>query len=156
MERGVALRKACGADATLQHRIIHARSEEALGGVCYSKSAISRRRRYAGERLSWAGDWCFCLHFSSLLAWQGRSKQAPITNCDRYAASDLDSGKTGVPFEKIDPKIAIPACEEAVRTYPRSTRLIFELGRSYLKGGDFAAALVRFSAGGGAGVFSSA
>ncbi|HEY5210517.1 MAG TPA: tetratricopeptide repeat protein [Stellaceae bacterium] len=74
-------------------------------------------------------------------------QSAPITDCDRYAASDLDRVAPGVPFEKINPKIAIPACEEAVQAYPDSPRLVFELGRSYLKSTDFAAALARFRQG---------
>ena len=75
-------------------------------------------------------------------------EEAPITDCDRYAEVDLDDQtKPGIPFEKIDPKIAISACEEAVQTYPGSARLAFELGRSYSKSGDFAAALVQFRQG---------
>ena len=77
--------------------------------------------------------------------------EAPFTDCDLYAASEWDHTKSGVPFEKIDPKIAIPACEDAVRTYPGSARLVFELGRSYLKSGDFGAALIRFRQGAGQG-----
>jgi TPR repeat protein len=71
-------------------------------------------------------------------------QEAPATGCDRYAASDFGQIKSGISFEKIDPIVAIPACEEAVRTYPGSTRLVFQLGRSYLKSGDFDAALGRF------------
>ncbi|MGC9953638.1 MAG: tetratricopeptide repeat protein [Rhizomicrobium sp.] len=71
-------------------------------------------------------------------------REVPLTDCDRYAASDFGQTKSGVPFEKIDPRAAIPACEVAVRIYPGSTRLVFELGRSYLKGGSFNAALARF------------
>jgi uncharacterized protein len=72
---------------------------------------------------------------------------APLTDCDRHAASELDHADPGVPFERIDPEAAIPACEEAVRAYPDSARLVFELGRSYLKGGNFAAAWARFRQG---------
>jgi len=82
------------------------------------------------------------LVFCPCLAWAGQ--ETPATDCDRYAGSALDQTNSGVPFEKINSKVAIPACEEAVRTHPGSARLIFELGRSYLKGGDFAAALTRF------------
>ncbi len=74
------------------------------------------------------------------------AQEAPFTNCDAYAAIDVGPGqnRSGVAFDKIDPKIAVPACEEAVRRYPGSTRLIFELGRSYSKSGNFAAALGQF------------
>ena len=96
--------------------------------------------------VAWRGFVLFSvLVFSPCLAWA--EQEAPVTDCDRYAASELDQTNPGVPFEKIDRKAAIPACEEAVRTYPGSARLIFELGRSYLKGGDFAAALMRFRQG---------
>jgi TPR repeat protein len=55
------------------------------------------------------------------------------TDCDRYAASDFDkqSPVVGIPFDKIDPKMAIPACLEAVSKDPDSARLNFELGRAY-------------------------
>ena len=69
--------------------------------------------------------------------------EVPLTDCDRSAARDFGQTKSGVPFEKIDRRAAIPACEVAVRKYPGSTRLIFELGRSYLKGGNYNAALAR-------------
>jgi uncharacterized protein len=73
-------------------------------------------------------------------------EEAPFTDCDKYAATDLKTGSShdGVPFEKIDPKVAIPACEEAVRKYPNSARLVFELGRSYSRNGDYGPALGRF------------
>lgn len=71
-------------------------------------------------------------------------QEAPHTDCDRYAASDLGPINSGVPFEKIEPSVAIPACENALRTYPDSNRLVYELGRSYLKGRIFDAALSRF------------
>lgn len=50
--------------------------------------------------------------------------------CDNYAAE-------AIPFEQINPGLAIPACESAVQQYPNSARLIFELGRAYHKYGDF-------------------
>src|SRR6266581_2841069 len=64
-------------------------------------------------------------------------QEAPPTNCDTQAA-------ISVPFEKINPTVAIPACEEAVRRYPASNRLIFELGRSYAKSRNFSIALTHF------------
>ena len=79
-------------------------------------------------------------------------QNAPFTDCDRYAASDVGQIKSGVPFDNIDPKSAVPACEEAVRRYPDSNRLTFELGRSYLKSGDFGAALGQFRQAAGLGL----
>jgi len=68
-------------------------------------------------------------------------QEAPIGDCDRYAASDYDQTMPGVPFDKIDPKIAIPACQDAVASNPGSLRFQFELGRAYLKAEDYAVAL---------------
>jgi len=75
----------------------------------------------------------------------GAEQDAPVTDCDRYAANEngLDR-KPGVPIEKLDPTIAIPACEDAVHKYPGNARLVFQLGRSYIKSGDFGAALSRY------------
>jgi TPR repeat protein/predicted aspartyl protease len=73
-------------------------------------------------------------------------QEAPIVDCDRYAASDLDPQRkaTGVPPDQINPSLAVPACEDAVRQYPNSTRLILQLGRAYEKGNDFTAAVVQY------------
>lgn len=68
-------------------------------------------------------------------------QEAPVGDCDRYAASDYEQTMPGVPFEKIDPKIAIPACQEALKSNPNSLQFQFELGRAYLKAGDYAVAL---------------
>lgn len=66
-----------------------------------------------------------------------------VTDCDTYAASDSDPQRkaTGVPYEKIDPALAIPACESAVRQYPNNPRLSYQLGRAYLKANNIGAAL---------------
>jgi TPR repeat protein len=56
-----------------------------------------------------------------------------VTDCDRYAASEFDKEAPvkGTPFAKIDPKVAIPACIDAVAKAPDSVRLNFQLGRAY-------------------------
>jgi TPR repeat protein len=68
------------------------------------------------------------------------------TDCDTYAASPVDPERKsgGIPFEKINPNLAIPACESAVRQYPNSSRLIYQLGRAYQKNNNFSAALVQY------------
>jgi TPR repeat protein len=68
------------------------------------------------------------------------------TDCDRYAASDFDkqSLAPGVPFNKIDPTKAIPACEDAVAQKPNEARLVYQLGRAYDANKDFAKALEFF------------
>ena len=39
--------------------------------------------------------------------------------------------------------LAIPACEAAVRQYPNSSRLAYQLGRAYYKANNFDAALAQ-------------
>lgn len=55
--------------------------------------------------------------------------------CDQTAASPLDDSRPanipGVPADKVDPKIAIPACEAAAREAPDDPRILFQLGRAY-------------------------
>ena len=65
-----------------------------------------------------------------------------VTYCDRYAGSEFDSQSPvfGLPFERIDPKVAIPACSEALAKNPDSPRLNFELGRAYSARGEFSKA----------------
>lgn len=77
---------------------------------------------------------------------QARAQEAPITNCDMYAAGDTDPQHKvkGVPYDQIDSTLAVPACEAAVRQYPNSSRLIFQLGRAYSKGNNLSLALAQF------------
>src|ERR1039458_3888487 len=77
---------------------------------------------------------------------QARAQEVPVTNCDTYSASDTDpQHKTqGVPYDGINSALAVPACEDAVRRYPHSSRLMFQLGRAYGKNNDFSSALVQF------------
>jgi len=67
----------------------------------------------------------------------------PLTDCDKYAGSPYDPSLkgAGVAADKIDPTLAIPACEEAVRNYPNNGRFLFQLGRSYFAAKDDAQAL---------------
>jgi TPR repeat protein len=71
---------------------------------------------------------------------------APLTDCDTYAASDLDPQRiaNGIPFEKINSVLAIPACESAVQKYPNSIRLIYQLARAYAKNNNFRSAFIRY------------
>ena len=77
------------------------------------------------------------------------AQEAPVTDCDKYAASDVDPQRkvTGVPFDKVNSDLAVPACEAAVRQYPNSTRLLFQLGRAYQKANKFEAALQQYRKG---------
>jgi hypothetical protein len=73
------------------------------------------------------------------------AQEAPITDCDIYATSDLDSLRkiTNVPADKINSVLTVPACEAAVRQYPNSARLLYVLGRAYYKDKKFTAAVVQ-------------
>lgn len=69
------------------------------------------------------------------------AQDAPVTACDTYAASDQDPQRkaVGVPFDNVDPALAVPACEAAVRQYPNSARLFFQLARAYRKADNLSA-----------------
>ncbi len=66
--------------------------------------------------------------------------------CDTYAANALDQQRRGpgVPFDRLDPQLAVPACEAAVRQFPDDVRLHYELGRAYQKAKNFAAAIEQY------------
>ncbi|TFF27392.1 DUF2610 domain-containing protein [Jiella endophytica] len=57
-----------------------------------------------------------------------------VQACDRLAASEADRmrprGVSGVPFDKIDAKSAVPACRQAVEARPDDARMHFQLGRA--------------------------
>ena len=74
------------------------------------------------------------------------AQEAPVTDCDKHAASDVDPQRkvTGVSFDKVNSDLAVPACEAAARQYPNSTRLLFQLGRAYQKANKFEAALQQY------------
>ena len=57
---------------------------------------------------------------------------APVTECDRLAAhpSDPDRVAPGVAQPDVDLAKAIPACQAAVKAYPDSGRLNYQLARS--------------------------
>jgi hypothetical protein len=76
----------------------------------------------------------------------GSGGDPSVTTCDTYAASAVDpSRKTaGVPEEKLDASLAIPACASAVRAFPNSPRLKYQLGRGYWKSNNFGEAIVLF------------
>jgi TPR repeat protein len=76
----------------------------------------------------------------------GSAEEAPVTKCDTYAASPVDPYRktAGVPQEKLVPSLALPACTSAVRTFPNSPRLKYQLGRAYWHENNFREALVRF------------
>ena len=65
-----------------------------------------------------------------------------VTDCDKYAASDTDPNAKapGVPLERVNPALAVPACTAAVRQFPNNARLLFQLGRAYRTADNFTVA----------------
>jgi hypothetical protein len=78
----------------------------------------------------------------------GSAEEAPVTKCDTYAASPVDPYRktAGVPQEELVPSLALPACTSAVRTFPNSPRLKYQLGRAYWHENNFREALDRYRA----------
>jgi TPR repeat protein len=68
--------------------------------------------------------------------------------CDLAAASPLDSsrpaGIPGVDIEKVDITAAMPPCKAALAVQPESPRLLYEMGRIFLIGKDYAQAHIFF------------
>ena len=68
-----------------------------------------------------------------------------ITDCDRLAIEGQNFlGLSGVPFDDVDPKKAIPACEEALKQFPDSARLHNNIARAYEKSERLPEALVHY------------
>jgi serine/threonine-protein kinase len=68
--------------------------------------------------------------------------------CDAAAASPLDKDRprsiTAIPSDKIDPSIAVPACEAAAKAAPDDGRMLFQLGRSYGAAKDYGKAMAAY------------
>ena len=77
-------------------------------------------------------------------SWAQDSTATLIAICDQAAAAPRDqsrpTGVAGVVLEKIDPKIAIPACDAAAKAAPNDPRVAFQLGRAYLAAKQYGAA----------------
>ena len=72
-----------------------------------------------------------------------------VLACDRAAASPSDTnrpaGIAGVPSDKLDPQIAIAACEAAATVAPNDPRIMFQLGRAHAAAKAYESARVQFS-----------
>lgn len=66
-----------------------------------------------------------------------------LTDCDVFAASDLDPKRkgAGLPFDKVDPEKAIPACVDSLSGYPNTTRFQFQLARAQERNGNYGEAV---------------
>jgi tetratricopeptide (TPR) repeat protein len=73
-----------------------------------------------------------------------RPRRDLITDCDRLAAMEFDTGHApelpGVEVDKINTAAAGPACEDAMRRYPDMMRFAFEAGRVATARKDYAEA----------------
>jgi len=74
---------------------------------------------------------------------------AIIAACDKAAASPFDKdrpvGVTGVALDKVDPKIAVPACEAALKAAPNNPRIMYQLGRAYNAGKAYDSARTQYA-----------
>jgi TPR repeat protein len=118
----------------------NARSERCVFKLIFLK--LFRKLKF-GARMPWKQSLVVCV--IGLIGCAADAQQeTPSVGCDRYAASDYVQAGSGIPFDKIDPTVAIPACEEAIRQDPNSARFAFQLGRSKLKADDYDSALRLF------------
>jgi TPR repeat protein len=79
-------------------------------------------------------------------------KDGIVTDCDRAAVEQENYlGLVGIPFEDVNPAVAVPVCEEAVRKDPTSSRLMNNLGRAYERAGRLEDALTWYARGHQAG-----
>lgn len=71
-----------------------------------------------------------------------------IQPCDQLAAAPDDDGKhstaAGVELEKIAVADAVPACSDAVRRFPTTSRFYYQLGRALFAAHDYDAALTNY------------
>ena len=82
-------------------------------------------------------------------SWSQDSTATLVAICDRAAASPLDqnrpTGVEGVAPDKIDPKIAIPACGAAAKAAPNDPRTAFQLGRAHFAAKDYESARAQYT-----------
>ena len=67
------------------------------------------------------------------------AKEPPIQACDQLAAHAFDKRAIakGVAWDDIDGKKAVIACEQAVKTFPKTSRFNYQYGRALNKLGRF-------------------
>jgi hypothetical protein len=72
---------------------------------------------------------------------------APKNGCDTAASFEFDGQRVapGVSYVAINAPVAIAACVQAVRLYPASGRLHFELGRAFEKAGNLPRAIAAYN-----------
>lgn len=88
-----------------------------------------------------------CLALAQVAAAQSAWADASLTECDRLAAAPTDPNKisSGVSFSELDASLAVPACEDALRAFPSSDRITFQLARALNKANRFDEAISLYS-----------
>ncbi|MEL6297721.1 MAG: caspase family protein [Pseudomonadota bacterium] len=73
--------------------------------------------------------------------------QAAVSACDRLAANpdDRHAVGAGMPYRRLEPLRAVPACQAAVQAHPGVPRFKYQLARALQKAGDYAGAKSIFS-----------
>jgi TPR repeat protein len=100
---------------------------------------VARQRIFADSAMGIGGTvrgaFVGLIAFLTVVPVTASAQDALIRACDLAAASSYDATRPadipGVPFEKIDPKISLPACEAALAAAPENPRLLFEMGRAF-------------------------
>jgi TPR repeat protein len=81
------------------------------------------------------------------------------TACDLAAASPADrsrpAGIAGITLDKIEAKVAIPACEAALAAEPGNPRLLFQMGRTFSSIKDYEKARAFYEKAAGLGYASA-
>lgn len=97
-----------------------------------------------------AATHCIAIALSITLSISARAQDTDnldlVKECDLLAAhpGDVQRVAEGVPDDRIVPRLAIRACEQAFKQEPKEPRFSFQLGRALLAGGKKAEASVEF------------
>jgi Sel1 repeat len=71
---------------------------------------------------------------------QALARASQIRLCDDAAASPIDPTRTsitGVELDRVDAASALPTCQKALDYDPDNSRLLFEIGRIYMRSKDY-------------------
>jgi len=102
---------------------------------CIPKRSVSKKLGWSVMLRKIGPVACLALLFGNAGAL---AQNVPLTDCDTYAASDIDTQRKteGLRFDKVDPAKAMPACKEALSRYPNTPRFQYQLGRAYEKNNE--------------------
>lgn len=79
------------------------------------------------------GLWVCCVSFLLVACGPSDAERRATNDCDVQAANPNDEQRVapGVNPASIIPKLAVDACEKAVKAFPDEPRLLYQLGRAY-------------------------